>query len=68
MFITNKKTTQIFCAFLNTVYENKFFGNNNADTLLENEKNALDAFRGEFYTKNLRRYKKLIILNIIYLF
>jgi hypothetical protein len=55
MFNTNKKTTQIFRAFLNTVYENKFLGNNNADTLLDKEKNALDAFRGEFFTKNLPR-------------
>ena len=48
MFNAEKKTSHIFRAFLNAIYEQCFLGNNNADTLLQAEKLALNSFRGKY--------------------
>ena len=46
MLKDKKKTSHIFRAFLSSIYEQDFLGNNNADTFLEAEKNPLNTFRG----------------------
>ena len=46
MLKDKKKTSHIFRAFLSSIYEQDFLGNNNADTLLDAEKLPLNSFKG----------------------